>query len=185
MGNAMRVTTSVFAVIALACGPTAPEGSSPLPVSGGAELVGEGITEKVTGGGQFVHPTFGTVTFSFEAIRHADGRVTGQFLQNQHDLGFRYQGDVTCFAIDPDNHRAWIGGVLTQSNDPDPITEVGDDAWFRVLDTGNGSTAPDRSTFMGFEMAPPLDTSEHYCEARIWPEGDARTWPVHGNIVIH
>ena len=72
------------------------------------------------------------LTFSFAAIRHADGRVTGRFQQHQPFFGFTYQGDVTCFAVDPANHRAWIVGVLTQSNDPDPVTEVGDDAWFSV-----------------------------------------------------
>jgi hypothetical protein len=175
----------VLALIALACGPTAPETSR--MESSNLEVSSEEGVEKVTGGGQFVHPTFGTVTFSFVAIRHADGRVTGQFQQHQPFFGFTYKGDVTCFAVDPVNHRAWVGGVLTQSNDPDPVTEVGDDAWFRVLDTGHSSSEPDRSTFMGFEQPPPgIVTSEEYCQLKIWPDGNARTWPVvHGNIVIH
>lgn len=181
MPDTKRVTAGVLAALAIACGPTAPGGSKTIET---AET--GGVTEKVTGGGQFVHPLFGTVTFAFVAIRHADGRVSGRFLQNQHDLGFVYKGDVTCLAVDPINHRAWIGGVLTHSNDPDPVTQVGDDAWFRVLDSGKADDASDRSTFMGFEMPPPLDTSEHYCQAQIWPEGNARTWPVvQGNIVIH
>jgi hypothetical protein len=29
-------------------------------------------------------------------------------------------------------------------------------------------------------------TSEEYCQLQIWPDGNARTWPVEsGNIVIH
>jgi hypothetical protein len=89
--------------------------------------------------------------------------------------------------VDEVNHRAWFGGVLTQTNDPAPITEIGDDAWFRVLDTGKSSVEPDRSTFLGFEQPPPgIVTSEEYCQLQIWPEGNARTWPVaSGNIVIH
>lgn len=77
--------------------------------------------------------------------------------------------------------------MLTSSNDPDPVTEVGDHVWFRVLDTGKGSTEPDRSTFFGFDQGvPPFDTSENYCAARPWPDGNARTWPVlTGNIKIH
>jgi hypothetical protein len=183
----MRIATAIgpvlWSAVAVACGPTAPDRVS----SESALLTEGGVTEKVTGGGQFVHPVFGTVTFGFVAMRHSDGRVSGRFHQNQHDLGFVYHGDVTCFAIDPDNHRAWIGGVLTQSNDPDPVTEIGDDAWFRVLDLGQGQGPPDRSTFMGFEQPPPgIITSEEYCQIRIWPEGDARTWPVvSGNIEIH
>ena len=186
MRNAKRMSTGLLAVIAVGCGPLAPNGSRS-ESQPRADLAGKAGAEKVTGGGQFVHPSFGTVTFSFVAIRHADGRVTGRFQQHQPFFGFTYKGDVTCFAVDPVNHRAWIGGVLTYSNDPDPVTEVGDDAWFRVLDTGKRSSEPDRSTFMGFEQPPPgIVTSEEYCQRKIWPDGNARTWPVvHGNIVIH
>jgi hypothetical protein len=187
MRTAKQVGPGVLAAIALACGPMAPETSRSEPETPRPEMAGGGVAEKVTGGGQFVHPVFGTVTFAFVAIRHGDGRISGRFLQNQHDLGFTYKGDVTCFAVDQVNHRAWIGGVLTQSNDPDPVTEVGDDAWFRVLDTGKSSSEPDRSTFMGFEQPPPgIVTSEEYCQLKIWPDGNLRTWPVvSGNVVIH
>jgi hypothetical protein len=146
-----------------------------------------GVSDKVTGGGRFVHPELGPVTFEFVATRHIDGRVSGTLFQDQHDLGFTYRGEVTCFAIDQVNQRAWIGGVLTYSNDPDPVAEVGDDVWFRVLDLGKGNTEPDRSTFFGFDQGvPPFDTSANYCAAQPWPDGNARTWPVvSGNISIH
>jgi hypothetical protein len=174
--------------MALALGCTTP-GSPDAPVGQvetRPELAAGGVVESVTGGGQFVHPDFGTVTLSFHALRHADGRVTGRLQQHQPAFGFTYKGDVTCFAVDPVNHRAWIGGVLTQSNDPDPITEVGDDVWFRVLDTGDNAAEPDRSTFLGFEGGGGIITSEEYCQVKIWPDGNARAWPVEqGNIVIH
>jgi hypothetical protein len=144
-----------------------------------------GVSQSVTGGGQFVHPTFGTVTFAFTAQRLSDGRVVGRFQQHQPAFGFTYQGDVTCFAVDPVNHRAWIGGVLTQSNDPDPVALVGKDAWFRVLDLGEGPD-PDRSTFLGFQGSAGIETSEEYCAVRLWAPENARTWPLdHGDIVIH
>jgi hypothetical protein len=139
----------------------------------------------VTGGGQFFNPDFGEVTFSFQAVRHGDGGVTGRFQQHQTDLDLTYKGDVTCFAVDLVNHRAWIGGVLTQSNDVDPVAVVGKDAWFRVLDLGSGGPDPDRSTFLGFEGSAGIITSAEYCERQIWPEGNERTWPVeHGDITI-
>jgi hypothetical protein len=185
MRNASRIGAGVLALMAIACGPLAPNGSKPLAEGSEADLA-SGAMEKVTGGGQFVHPDFGTVTFSFVAVRHADGRVTGRFQQHQPFFGFTYKGDVTCFAVDPVNHRAWIGGVLTQSNDPDPITGVGDDAWFRILDLGNQAAEPDRSTFLGFEGAAGITTSEEYCRVKLWAPDNARTWPVaRGNIVIH
>jgi hypothetical protein len=182
-----RMGVGILGVVALACG--APVGTSAPdvgPVPDGRQMAEAGIGELVTGGGQFEHPVFGTVTFSFTAVRQADGSVSGRFQQHQFDLGFTYEGDVTCFAVDPVNHRAWIGGVLTQSNDPDPVTEVGDDAWFRVLDLGSSNVGPDRSTFLGFEGAAGIITSAEYCAAKIWPDDNARTWPVEqGNIVIH
>ena len=57
--------------------------------------------------------------------------------------------------------------------------EVGDDIWFRVVDYGEGQDAQaDRSTFVGFEGNAGIITSREYCDAQIWPEGDARTGPV-------
>lgn len=167
--------------LALAAACSEPESDAGGP--GRPSMTADGVQESVTGGGEFEHPVFGTVTLSFIAIRHADGSVSGRFQQHQPAFDFTYKGDVTCFAIDPVNHRAWIGGVLTHSNDPDPITEVGDDAWFRVLDLGDNATEPDRSTFLGFEGA--IVTSEEYCQLQIWPDNNERTWPVNkGNIVL-
>ena len=178
----------LLGVLALACSePTAPASEGGLRQADGRLAARTGVSELVTGGGQFVHPDFGSVTLSFVAVRHLDGQVSGRFFQDQPFFGFSYAGDVTCFAVDQVNHRAWIGGVVTSSNDPDPVTEVGDDVWFRVLDAGQERAEPDRSTFFGFEQPPPgIVTSEEYCQLRIWPDGNARAWPVErGNIVIH
>jgi hypothetical protein len=183
----MRSSAGLLSLLALACaGPVGPDGGATSEATGSQPLADiAGVLESVRGGGQFFHPTFGTVTLAFTATRHADGTVSGRFQQHQFDVGFSYKGEVTCFAIDPVNRRAWIAGVLTQSDDPDPITEVGDEAWFRVLDVGQGQAEPDRSTFLGFEGGGGIITSEEYCAARIWPEENARTWPLeHGNIVI-
>ena len=186
MRATVRMCAGVVGVVALACsGPLGTGEPNVGIVSAGPQVAEVGVGQLVTGGGQFEHPMFGTVTLSFTAVRHADGSVSGRFQQDQFDLGFNYKGEVTCFAVDPVNHRAWIGGVLTQSNDPDPITEVGDDAWFRVLDLGSSSAGPDRSTFLGFEGGGGIITSEEYCAAKIWPDNNARTWPVEqGNIAI-
>jgi hypothetical protein len=186
MQKAMWAGGLVGALVLGCSEPIATEPGTGLQLSDQEVAGHRGVQDIVTGGGQFVHPDFGSVTFAFVAVRHRDGRVSGRFLQHQPFFGFVYAGDVTCFAVDEVNHRAWVGGVLTHSNDPDPITEVGDDAWFRVLDTGK-SAEPDRSTFLGFEQPPPgIVTSEEYCQIKIWPDGNARTWPVErGNIVIH
>lgn len=178
-----RWIVAVLLGVSTACSePAAPEAGRAHDVPG-VDLAAASVNQSVTGGGQFVHPAFGTVTFAFTAQRLADGRVTGRFQQHQPAFGFTYQGDVTCFAVDAVNHRAWIGGVVTQSNDPDPIALPGKDAWFRVLDPDDGL---DRSTFLGFEGGGGIITSAEYCDAQIWPEDNARTWPVeHGSITLH
>ena len=182
-----RMGPCLLTLVALACGGPLDNGEPDAKLGWAPpEMAEAGVDQLLTGGGQFEHPVLGTVTFSFAAVRHADGSVSGRFQQDQFDLGFSYKGDVTCFAVDAVNRRAWIGGVLTQSNDPDPITQVGDDAWFRVLDLGRSNPGPDRSTFLGFEGGGGIITSEEYCAAKIWPDANARTWPVEqGNIVIH
>ena len=161
MPKITRAGTALIALAALACTepaePTASRSGPPSP-----KALAVGTQESVSGGGQFFHPDFGTVTLAFTAIRHPDGSVSGRWQQNQFDVGFAYKGDVTCFAVDPVNHRAWIGGVITGSNDPD------------------------RSTFLGFQGSAGIETSEEYCAVRLWAAENARTWPLeHGNLVIH
>jgi hypothetical protein len=94
-------------------------------------------------------------------------------------------------AVDAGEGRAWIGGVVTQNNSTHPnftteIHDVGRDIWFRVLDSGEGSSeAPDRATFVGFEGGGGIITSQEYCEAQIWPAGNARTvGQASGNIQV-
>jgi len=117
-----------------------------------------------------------------------NGKIKGDFRQVRESGGLviNFTGEATCLAVDPVNHRAWIGGVVTQNNSTHPsfltaIHEVGDDVWFRVVDYGQGgnATQPDRSTVLGFEQPPPgIVTSEQYCTDRPWPADDVRTFPL-------
>jgi hypothetical protein len=167
-----RVAVSIAVAGALACLPLSVAGQSgPL----------------MTGGGHFLFAGEVDVQFSFSAVQHPNGSASGAF---HHSFVFDghqvdYWGEVTCLAVDAATGRAWLGGVLTKvtSTHPDVIELPGDDAWFRVLDTGPASAAdPDRSTFMGFKSEM-IETSEQYCALRIWPDGNARTHPVtQGNI---
>lgn len=185
MGTMRRAGVALAGVVAGCAGPAGPD-PEPMASSAAPLLAAAGVEESVTGGGQFFHPTLGQVTLAFTATRHGDGSVSGRWQQHQFDLDFTYQGDVTCFAVDQVNHRAWIGGVVTLTNDPDPIAAPGKDAWFRVLDRGQDEAEPDRSTFLGFEGSAGVETSEEYCQLQLWPEDNARTWPLeHGNLVIH
>lgn len=158
----------------------------PVAPSLNVQQIGDGSI-LVTGGGQFEHPTLGTVTFSLSGVQDAAGTATGRFQQHWRFADVTFKGDVTCLAVDLVNHRVWVGGVLTHSNDPDPNPDFqpGGDAWFRGLALPAGSGEPDRLTFLGFRGSAGIETSEEYCQVRLWADNNARTWPVTGSLTIH
>jgi hypothetical protein len=147
---------------------------------------------RTTGGGHYFITTLGLeMQFGFSAILNQDGGASGSFHhQGTLDgLAIAFHGSVTCVSFDPDNHRAWIGGVITANRSEHPsflttVHEVGHDIWFRVLDTGPGQAGdtPDRTTFVGFEGV--IASSQEYCDTMPWPADNARTWPVAGNLTV-
>ncbi|MDX1381412.1 MAG: hypothetical protein R3233_09840 [Xanthomonadales bacterium] len=152
-----------------------------------------GVFASTTGGGHYLIGGSIDVEFAFAAKQKNNGTANGHFRQSlifQGEL-VEFEGEVICVTVDSDNHRAWIGGVVTVNNSVHPsfttaIHEPGKDVWFRVLDSGEGNNAEaDRSTFLGFEGAAGIITSEEYCEAMIWPDNNDRTSPViEGNIQV-
>lgn len=181
-------------LILVGCDSSAP--SAPAPDGASFDIGGGGgVIASATGGGRYLLASTYDVQFAFSAIQHANGRVMGNF-HHALDTGegtFDFKGEVTCLAFDATTKRAWIGGVITHNHSTDPfyqsspVFEVGKDAWFRVVDYGEGenATQPDRTTFVGFENTPGIPTSEFYCATRPWPLGDARTHPVtEGNIQV-
>ena len=138
--------------------------------------LGAGSDARATGGGSFLFAGSIPMQFGFSAVRHADGSVSGSFHHAYEfgDFSYQFWGSVTCVTFDAAEGRAWVGGVLTRliTADPEPGVAVGDDAWFRVLDSPDG----DRSTAMGFPGDIP--SSAAYCEDQPWPDDNARTHPV-------
>ena len=129
--------------------------------------------------------------FGYGAVVATNGRARGQLFHVGTFQGetIEFLGEVTCLAVDAVKHRAWIGGVITKNLSTHPTyrdsvwAQPGEDIWFRVLDADPLETGePDRTTFVGFEGSIP--SSEAYCRDRMWPEGNARTWPVLGNVVV-
>ena len=118
----------------LACEPVLqPEANSPnLASHGGAGRV----VEQVTGSGQFTRG--GQLrTFSFSAVKRADGTVTGEWQRFARAIGAKAHGDVTCFTIN--GNQVWLGGVVERTT-----TVPGEVAW-TVIDNGEGaSSAPDQ-----------------------------------------
>ena len=78
--------------------------------------------------------------FSFNAIKHGDGRVTGQWQAFRESTGIEEaHGSVTCMGIDGNTAR--IGGVITYTNPVDGHP-VGTILIWTVVDNGEGANDP-------------------------------------------
>jgi hypothetical protein len=157
------------------------------------DQTGDNGATSVTGNGVFSLAGL-DVQFDAYVIKGGDGVAHGRFHQRADEGGgvvIDFDADVTCLAVDPVNHRAWLGGTITRngSTDPDFLTDInqpGQDIWFRVLDLGNGPQGGDRSTFLGFKGSAGFPTSAAYCAGMPWAPDNARTWPVlSGGIHVH
>jgi len=146
---------------------------------------GDELEFQLLGAGRYMLTGTDTVVdFTFFAEQDDDD-AKGRFRQSLifQDLPIEFHGKVTCLAVDADNGRVWVGGVVTRNLSVHPgfttaIHAPGRDVWFRILDTGKKATEPDRSTFLGFEGAAGILTSEEYCEVKPWPDNNDRTHPV-------
>src|SRR5688572_7478347 len=187
MRSNQRPTPFLFPLLAsgVMLGCDAPTRPAADPASAYLAVSDEGVTASATGGGWYTINNVFQVQFAFSAVQKADGGVMGQF-HHRTDTGdglFDIDGRVTCLAFDLENQRAWIGGIITHNTSTDPfyqqeIYQPGHDAWFRVVDYGEGKDSPpDRSTFVGFENTPGIPTSAAYCALKPWPADDVRTWP--------
>jgi hypothetical protein len=118
---------------------------------GAANAAGTGAS--ATGGSHLtVHDVFGLNTlvlqdFGFNAKLRGDGGADGWFTYRDVEDGtpFTANGPVTCLSVIGTD--AWIGGSISQSNDP---TIVGLGAWWHVTDNGEGGgSSADITTFLG------------------------------------
>ena len=186
-----RFVVAIPVVLAMGCqSPTAPgRTAAGVPASTLPAVAPEGTT----GGGRLLVSGVLETAFSFNAVETGNGGAEGRlhYALTLEGLPVEFYGRVTCFAVDPVNHRAWIGGVVTEnlSQHPSyttPRTQVGRDIWFRVVDNGEGAGGTaDRSTFVGFEGDRGILTSAEYCAAQLWVAGDVGTHPLtEGNIQV-
>lgn len=164
-----------------------------LPASAATAASGR-VVASTTGAGTLLVAGVLEVEFQYNAIGRENGTASGRFFHSVVLGGqmIEFTGAVTCVTMDAENHRAWVGGVVTANNSEHPAFleeehEVGRDIWFRVVDNGEGRNGvADRSTFVGFEGAAGIITSEEYCATQPWLDNDANTNPlVQGNIQVH
>jgi hypothetical protein len=186
-----QVVVVVSMVLAAAC--QAPAAPDPVVVDGAAVQAIGGPPDGAMGGGVYRFANTSDVRFNFNAVATGGG-FAGQLFQSFEFGGLliEFRGRVTCVSVDSVNRRAWIGGVVTENNSTHPQfttarTQVGRDIWFRVVDYGEGSGAPqpDRSTIPGFEGDRGIITSAEYCATQPWVDGDVATHPlIKGNIQV-
>jgi len=113
---------------------------------------------QATGGGTIVFPGWGQETYGFTAKQvDESGNATGNMQLVWHypsdQAGVSpwiMHADVLYLAVDADTGDAWIGGVITKSNDP---YYVDVEFYIRVRDGGEGSKAsgPDMIGFTYLE----------------------------------
>lgn len=145
-----------------------------------------GIVESVTGSTHmtvpfsvFVPGAEGEVvmrTLSYNALRHADGSVSGQYEYHVDILGnvSTVHGTVICFKAE--GNRAWIGATVDRTSDPGV---EGLFSWWQVEDNGQGANAaPDMTTFLGFGT---LQETFDYCEG---PDPNFIFDIDHGNVRV-
>jgi len=157
-----------WAVVACSDATTAVQSSelfARLPES--ARRTDGGVALSVTGSGH-VFRDLGAgpelTTFSYSAIRRADGATSGQFQFNFRALNLVVHGEVTC--VTAAGNIAWIGGVIDRLQSDDPVDQelVGTDIWWRVTDNGEGSgDAADLTTSLLFTIAGNPTTAASWC----------------------
>lgn len=138
----------------------------------------------ITGSGHHVRVA-GTeeelTTFSFTAVRHADGTVSGRYQYNFRLRGFSISGPVTCATTS--GTQAWVGGVVDHVVTDDPSFQelLGLEMWWRSIDGGEGEGA-DQTTGVGFELVGNPTTAASWCadQPAVLPLRPV----VHGNIQV-
>ena len=150
-------TPMAFAVLLAACGGSAPPATS----TSTAALQASGpVVQSATGAGAYT--ISGELrTFSFAALKYADGTVQGQYELFSRVSGTRIHGDVTCMSL-VGNH-VWVGGSQDQSSNPAGFPP-GQENGFQAVDNGEGaSDPPDELSLMFIDGDPGF--AQAYCDA--------------------
>jgi hypothetical protein len=132
MHRITRFTGAALAVLTLACDtPIAAPDTAVEPFAASATHAGviasaTGAAHRIRGGEVWV--------LSFNAIKRADGHVTGQYRVDRKDIPVSFNVDVTCMSVS--GNTAWIAGIIrNQSGD---IAVNGTVSYFYVIDNGEG-----------------------------------------------
>jgi len=145
-----------------------------------------GVALSVTGSGHVVRDLGAgpeLTTFSYSAIRRADGATSGQFQYDFRALNLVVHGTVTC--VTAAGNVAWVGGVIDRLRSDDPADQalVGTDIWWRVTDNGQGAgDDADLTTSLLFTIAGSPITAASWCAEQ--PTRGVQRPIVSGNIQV-
>jgi hypothetical protein len=122
--------------------------------------LGEGVVARASGSGHFT--SGGELrTFTFNAIRRADGTVSGEWeVISRAGAGARLHGDVLCLAIN--GNQAWIGTRIESATNP--VVIIGSEGGFRVVDNGEGANEPPDAASLAFFNGA-AGFAQNYCDA--------------------
>jgi hypothetical protein len=75
--------------------------------------------------------------FTFHAVTHPDGSVTGSYRVERTDTGVFFTVEVTCMSVV--GNMGWVAGIITETNAP--AVRVGTVSYFWARDNGEGDDA--------------------------------------------
>jgi hypothetical protein len=188
----MQIISAIGCLALASCGDALPTETDTEMVSASAAARGQYEVAAASGGanwdlggfdldGDGAEDPIGNV-LAFNAVRYADGTVSGQMEYQQSALGdsFRFHGTVTCIGV-YDGNRAKFGGRITRSDDE--TIPVGVFMWFTVVDNGQGGApAPDRSSILGIGDNA---ANEAFCASNAPPNPRFSANITSGNITVH
>lgn len=148
---------SLMPLVLAACDSTSgPE--EPEPSFADVVAFSQGVETSATGSGHFVQANGELRKFTFSAVTHADGRVSGQYELVAGNGDLVAHGIVECLTTI--GNEAWIGGPLERNNVGAPF----DSGWFRVADNGDGgSGVADGISLLVVAVDPTGDAARAFC----------------------
>ena len=139
-----RIPIMLATALAFGCSESA---LTPTAQSDGLRLqasVSSGVVHQVSAGGPDVCAAFGLkpgcdANFSLVAIQHADGSVTGQYI-DRWARGGGFHAVINC--VNVIGNDAWVSGVVTKGTYPDGTDLAGRPLINRLRDNGTSANDP-------------------------------------------
>ena len=133
-----------------------------------------GVAARATGSAHFI--ANGELRkFTFSAVTHADGSVSGQFELVAGNADLVAHGTVTCMTVI--GNEAWVGGTLDRNSVGAPFTH----GWWRAEDQSPAGAA-DGISLLVVANNPGGSLVQAFCDDT--PAAPALNPVIHGNISI-